>query len=201
MSYGEIESVPLAIPDWIRGDGRLIVEVGSGKGLFLCNAATAMPSDYFVGVEIAGKFARLANDRLQKKGLANAAVVAGDALPFIESYLPDARVDEVHVYFPDPWWKKRHKSRRVLSDEMLVQIERVLVPTGILHFWTDVLDYFELASEAILQVTSLFGPEYVPESPAHHDLDYRTHFERRTRRNGLPVYRGQFRKSAQATRA
>jgi tRNA (guanine-N7-)-methyltransferase len=98
----------------------------------------------------------------------------------------------VHVYFPDPWWKAKHKKRRVLSDETIVHIRRVLKPNGQLHFWTDVLDYYEIAVPRIVELTDLSGPFYVPEPTAMHTMDYRTHFERRTRLNGLPVYRARF---------
>ena len=48
----------------------------------------------------------------------------------------------VHVYFPDPWWKKRHHKRRVMTEQSVKDIERILTPSGTLHFWTDVEEYF-----------------------------------------------------------
>jgi tRNA (guanine-N7-)-methyltransferase len=96
----------------------------------------------------------------------------------------------------DGWWKKRHKKRRVLNEKMLANIERTLKPGGELHFWTDVLEYFESTLELLANTTKLIGPEFVPESEAQDDMDYRTHFERRTRLNQLPVYRSLFRKLA-----
>jgi tRNA (guanine-N7-)-methyltransferase len=79
-----------------------------------------------------------------------------------------------------------------LSDETIRNIERVLKPGGELHFWTDVLDYYEIAIPRIVELTKLNGPFYVPEPVAEHNMDFRTHFERRTRLNGLPVYRSRF---------
>jgi tRNA (guanine-N7-)-methyltransferase len=64
-----------------------------------------------------------------------------------------------------------------------------------LHFWTDVLEYFESTLELLADHTKLVGPEFVPETPPADDMDYRTHFERRTRLNQLPVYRSLFRKA------
>jgi tRNA (guanine-N7-)-methyltransferase len=110
----------------------------------------------------------------------------------IATEVPDESVVAVHVYFPDPWWKAKHKKRRVLSDETIVHIQRVLKPNGELHFWTDVLDYYEIAVPRIVELTTLAGPFYVPEPSSSHSMDYRTHFERRTRLNGLPVYRARF---------
>ena len=68
-----------------------------------------------------------------------------------------------------------------------------LLPGGTLHFWTDVEEYFHAALEAIA-ATRLIGPLSVAEQPAAHDLDYRTHFERRMRLHALSVYRAEFRK-------
>ena len=101
----------------------------------------------------------------------------------------------MHVYFPDPWWKKRHRRRRVLNEAFLADVVRTLKPRGKLHFWTDVQEYFDTTLELIAEHTPLVGPLDVPEKPATHTLDYRTHFERRTRLNAEPVYRSEFVKS------
>ena len=73
-------------------------------------------------------------------------------------------------------------------------IQRVLVPGGSLHFWTDVKEYFDETIALVHGVTALEGPYDVVSQPAMHDMDYRTHFERRVRMNGLPVYRAEFAK-------
>jgi len=172
----------------------LEVEVGSGKGLFLRSAAAARPETDFLGIEIAGKYAHFAAARLAKRGLRNAVVVAGDALRLFAELLPDASLAAVHVYFPDPWWKKRHAKRRVMRESLVRDVERTLVPGGSLHFWTDVEDYFHASLEVLAANTTLTGPLPVREEPAEHDLDYRTHFERRMRLSDEPVYRSEFRK-------
>ena len=100
----------------------------------------------------------------------------------------------VHVYFPDPWWKARHHKRRVLTEAFLSDVVRTLEPGGRLHFWTDVKDYFDATLELIAHQSLLVGPFEVPEEQPEHDLDYRTHFERRTRLQQQPVYRAEFEK-------
>lgn len=174
----------------------LELEIGTGKGLFLRNVAGKKPEHDFLGVEVARKYARFAAAGLVKRELENAVMVIGDAARLLEAYLPDDSLFAVHVYFPDPWWKKRHRKRRILRTEVVRLIERRLAPGGRLHFWTDVHEYFETSLELIARETRLQGPIPVEESPAEHDLDYRTHFERRTRLQEQPVYRSQFRKPA-----
>jgi tRNA (guanine-N7-)-methyltransferase len=172
----------------------LEVEIGSGKGLFLCRAAAAHPERDYLGIEMAQKYARFAAARLAERNLTNAQVMLGDAVRLLGEILPDGSVAAVHVYFPDPWWKTRHKKRRVLREALVQHVERVLVAGGTLHFWTDVEEYFQTGLELVAQHTALRGPLAVPERPAEHDLDYRTHFERRSRLQGQPVYRAEFRK-------
>ena len=170
----------------------LEIEVGSGKGLFLDTASEQIPLHNYLGIEVARRYARFTAARLASTRRANARVLQGDAEQLFEEFLETGQVHAVHVYFPDPWWKKRHHKRRVMNDRFLRNVQRVLAPTGRLHFWTDVQDYYESTLDRIAAATSLQGPERVWERPVSHDLDYRTHFERRTRLQNLPVYRAEF---------
>ena len=194
--YHEIgdESPPLDLVEFFARSALLEVEVGSGKGLFLQNAAQILIDRNILGIEVSPKYARFAAARLARRGLANGKVLCGDALHVFRKLLPDESVVAVHVYFPDPWWKKRHHKRRVMKPEFVRNIQRVLRPQGRLHFWTDVEEYFLATQELLSSTSGLEGPFEVCERAAEHDLDYRTHFERRVRKEGLPVYRAEFRK-------
>jgi tRNA (guanine-N7-)-methyltransferase len=169
----------------------LEIEIGSGKGLFLSTAATAHPDRDYFGVEIMGKYARFIAARLAKQALPNTRILHGDGVKFLQT-VPDDSVAAVHVYFPDPWWKKRHRKRRVMNESLLAAVDRILIPDGRLHFWTDVKEYFESTLELMQSASKLIGPIDVVAEPALHDMDYRTHFERRVRVNALPVYRAEY---------
>lgn len=170
----------------------LELEVGSGKGLFLQTASLANPDHNFIGVEVAYKYARFIAHRLAKRKLPNAIAVQGDGLRLFRERIPDNSLTAVHIYFPDPWWKARHHKRRVMTEAFLADIVRTLQAGGRLHFWTDVKEYFDNTLELIAKTTPLIGPIEVSEKAAEHDLDFRTHFERRMRMNGEPVYRSEF---------
>jgi len=183
-----------ALRTMLQLPGRIELEVGSGKGLFLIDAAASDQTTRFIGLELAAKYAAMAQRRLEEQAVTNGRFFACDAVEVVSRDVPDGRLAALHVYFPDPWWKARHKKRRVLNERMLQSIQRVLEPNGILHFWTDVLDYYESTLELLASVTTLAGPEFVDEPISTHSMDYRTHFERRTRLNGLPVYRCRYTK-------
>ena len=175
----------------------LEVEVGSGKGLFIATVSSEQPERDFLGLEISGKYARFAAAKLATRELTNAQILHGDAQRVFRDCLPDASVAAVHVYFPDPWWKKRHKRRRIIQEQFVRDVQRVLVPGGPLHFWTDVEEYFQATLDLIAASTQLAGPFDVSERCASGELHYRTHFERRMRLHGEPVYRAEYRKDTE----
>ena len=178
-----------------RSDIPLEIEIGSGKGLFLLNASGENPHRLSLGVELSKKYSHFAAYRLAKNGRQNARMICGDAMRFMNEYATDESADAVHIYFPDPWWKERHRRRRIVNPQVVKDIQRVLKPGGIFHFWTDVEEYFESALVIIKQNCDLQGPFEVPEKPPAHDMDFRTHFERRMRLNDHPVFRSRFSKS------
>jgi tRNA (guanine-N7-)-methyltransferase len=177
-------------------DRPLEVEVGSGKGLFLQSAAIEVPDHNFLGIEVARKYAHHTAARLAKRELNNTLIVHGDAQRVFRELLPDNSLAAVHVYFPDPWWKKRHRKRRIMNAGFLKDVTRTLKPAGRFHFWTDVEEYFVEGLALVAEHTPLAGPLSVAPRDAEHDLDFRTHFERRMRLAELPVYRSEFRKES-----
>ena len=197
-SFDEIP-VPWSTEDLFDRVAPLEIDVGSGKGLFLKSAAAARPDRDFLGIEISRKYARFAAARLAKAKIGNAAVIHGDGRRLFDEALAPGSVAAVHVYFPDPWWKERHKKRRIMTEHFVANVERCLQDGGTLHFRTDVQEYFEVSLDTIATYTSLDELAKPDLLEPFGDLEYRTHFERRMRLNGQPVFRRSFRKTEIST--
>jgi tRNA (guanine-N7-)-methyltransferase len=185
-------AAPPSALDWravFGNDHPVEVEVGFGKGLFLLNASAARSDVNFVGVEIERKYQLFTATRLAKRQRGNVRVACADARLFLRDHVAGGSVRAVHVYFPDPWWKKRHHKRRVFTDEFTSQVVRVLAPGGRLHLATDVEDYARMVREVVAGQPALRELPPPGEKEAEHDLDYLTNFERKARMQGKPVYR------------
>lgn len=166
------------------------LDIGCGRGLFVFNASTSQPDRNFLGNELDFTEARRAAKRLAKRQQPNARIIGGDANFLLDKFLRPASVAAVHVYFPDPWWKRKHMRRRLFTDLFANRCAHVLQPGGLLHMWTDVSDYFEVVC-SLMRHHDQFETLPPPlERPAENDLDYQTSFERTRRHAGLPIHRG-----------
>jgi tRNA (guanine-N7-)-methyltransferase len=171
------------------------IEVGFGKGLFLLMAAQACPDVNFLGIEIVRKYQLFTATRLAKRHLRNVRLLKTDARTFLRDCVVGDSLQAVHVYFPDPWWKRRHWKRRVFTPEFAGQCERVLRRGGRLHVATDVAAYFDSIRELVAQHTRLQSMTIPAMSEPSHDLDYLTNFDRKFRKSGKPVYRARWERS------
>jgi tRNA (guanine-N7-)-methyltransferase len=168
------------------------LEIGSGKGLFLHNAASARPDHNFLGIEVSRKYARIAAQQVARRQLSNAKIWRGDARLVMGRSVAAASLRAVHVYFPDPWWKKRHKKRRVFTEELVSQVARALEHGGELWVASDVLEYFTLI-QSLIAANPHFQERAAPEQNApEHDLDYLTNFERKYRLAGRSIFRAHY---------
>jgi tRNA (guanine-N7-)-methyltransferase len=193
---------PPPLCDWgeVFGNAHPVeLEVGFGKGLFLLNAAETHPDVNFVGVEIERSYQLFAATRMAKRRLNNVRLVCADARAFLRERVADASVRTVHVYFPDPWWKKRHHKRRVFTDDFARQCARILIAGGHLQVATDVEDYYRLITEVLAHVEALRALPPPQENEPAHDFDYLTNFERKFRKEGKPIFRATYERSEDST--
>jgi tRNA (guanine-N7-)-methyltransferase len=172
------------------------IEVGMGKGLFLLNTATARPDTNFFGIEIVRKYQLYATTRFAIRKLPNVRTVCADARWVFRRFVPEGSVAAVHVYFPDPWWKARHKKRRVFTPGFAADAASVLKLGGRLLIATDVEEYFGVMTGIVRAMPAFreLGTETSTEPVEV--AGYQTNFERKARQKGTPVWRAEFERTA-----
>ncbi len=183
--------------DWeafFGNDQPIEIDVGSGRGLFLIRTGLENPDTNYVGIEIDYREGRRAARRAVKREMPNVRVWGGDVHVAFNDVIPPHSVSAVHVYFPDPWWKRRHRRRRVFTDVFVDEIDRVIKPGGLVHSWSDVEEYFEIIQSLMDHDPRFETLPLPPEKPPEHDLDYRTSFDRKKRKLGMPIWRGMWRR-------
>jgi tRNA (guanine-N7-)-methyltransferase len=161
-----------------------VLEIGFGDGDTLVQLAAQRPERDFLGIEVHPPGVGHCLLAADAAGLTNLRVVQHDAVEVLEQSVPDAALDEVLVYFADPWPKKRHHKRRLVQPPFLRLLARKMKPGGVLRLATDWEPYAEWMLEALAAVSEFRNraPDgrYVPRPPERPV----TKFERRGERLG-----------------
>jgi tRNA (guanine-N7-)-methyltransferase len=142
-------------------EGPCEVEIGCGNGHFLAAYAAGRPGTLCIGIDIKDKRCLKAREKADKLGLSNVAVWRGAAEAFLAA-VPAASAEAIHIYFPDPWPKSRHRKRRFFTLETLRAMHAILRDGGRLYFGTDFFDYYVQAKVLV----ALHGGFTLTEEPA-----------------------------------
>ncbi|MEP6993673.1 MAG: tRNA (guanosine(46)-N7)-methyltransferase TrmB [Acidobacteriota bacterium] len=162
----------------------LEIEIGSGKARFLIESARAHPERDFLGIERSLSYYRICRDRVARSGLPNIRVLRSDGRIFVETALATASVRAFHIYFPDPWPKKKQKKRRLLDGIFLELAASRLEPGGLLRIKTDHSEYGAGLGSLIQTVPALerLDWEALPAPPP-------THYELKYTQQGRPIWK------------
>ena len=178
--------------DFVRLFGRsapVHIEIGSGKAAFLLKQAMAQPDVNFLGIERANKYYRYAVDRVGRWGLTNIRIIRTDAAHFLAEFVPADSIDCFHIYFPDPWPKRRHHKRRFFCQANLEHLIRSLKTGGAIKAATDYAEYFELITELFEANKHRLEPgEFFPTAGAQPGEWVGTNFERKYLKQKRPIY-------------
>lgn len=159
------------------------LEIGCGRGMFLANESVRRPETNFIGLEVARKVAELAAFRCLNAGATNVRILFMDARKFL-TLVPNQSLSAVHVYFPDPWWKRRHRKRRMVAPDVLEHFEQKLVVGGKVLLATDVEEYHRSMQKTFAGFPAFVRREELPPVEASEGPEYLTHFERKFRAAG-----------------
>lgn len=174
--------------------GPVEIEIGCGKGRFIINSAVAYPHINYIGIERALRYFRIMKERVVRRELANVRLLRDDAEYFVERFIPDGAVSAYHVYFPDPWPKKRHRKRRLFNARFLEEIVRTLAAGGTLDFATDYVEYYEEILVLLEASERLDRQEEIPDRVKELGRDL-TNFETKYTAEGRAIHRGAYVKS------
>lgn len=163
----------------------VILEIGSGKGRFLLDTAREHPEWNFLGIEKSLHYHRVIAKRLAQAGLSSVRIINHDAFAVLQKMIASESIDQVHIYFPDPWPRPRERKRRMIRGEVARELERVMKKNGRGLFVTDHKEYFEKAVPVLketFEVTLRLATDHPP----------RTNYEAKYRQEGRTIHEAEF---------
>jgi tRNA (guanine-N7-)-methyltransferase len=178
---------PLELRSLFGNDNPVILEIGSGKGRFLVRHAEDHPDANVLGIEMSLHYHRVIVDRIVRRGIPNVRVVNHDAFLVLQKMLPPQSIQEIHIYFPDPWPRPREQKRRIIRPAAAIEMNRVLREDGRGWYVTDHRTYFESAVPVMAAVFEIESGEIRHDPP-------RTNYEAKYQKEGRAIFQILFRK-------
>lgn len=167
----------------------LEIEIGAGRGRFLLHRAAAHPDRNFLGIDYRWRFLRQGAERAEKRGLANLLFFKAEAQEVVPHLVPLESVAAFHIYFPDPWHKRKHHKRRLLTPDFFRVLHQRLESGGKLELATDNFDYLVAFKEALVVAgESLWTRSSERRNERIVDPGVQTHFEAKYSRAGRDLY-------------
>ena len=168
-------------------DNPKVLEIGFGMGVATAEIAQRLPETDFVAIDVHGPGVGNLCKIMAEQNIRNIKVMRHDAVEVVENMLPDNSLSGIHIFFPDPWHKKRHNKRRLIQVPFVQKLLPKLKQGGYIHLATDWEEY----AVQMLEVLSSF-PEHLANTAADYapTPDYRpeTKFEARGKRLGHGVW-------------
>ncbi len=180
------DSMPATEPKGIGNLTKTVFEIGFGMGEATAHIATVLPDTLFLACEVHEPGVGALLKRIEEQHIANIRIISYDAVQVLDKMIPKASLDGIHIFFPDPWHKKRHNKRRLLQPPFVATLVQHLKPGGYLHCATDWQPYAEQMLEVLSNEPALknTAKDYA-EKPHYRPL---TKFENRGIKLGHGVW-------------
>ena len=193
---GEL-SRPLDLPALFGRPGRFELEIGFGSGIFLAIEAAARPDVNFLGIEHDRGQVYRTKDKMLRRGITNVRLLCCDA-PYLleEGYIAPHSVETCHIYFSDPWPKKRHHKRRLFSPRLLPLLDRILAEHADLRVKTDVTEYYDVIEPLLSSALFLHKEVDLRLDITPLEGDIVTNFQNKAIAKGHPIHMMVYRRMA-----
>jgi tRNA (guanine-N7-)-methyltransferase len=147
---------PIVFSEFFGNTHPVEMEIGCGKGKFLVARSIENPNTNFLGIDRVSKFMNIGKTRAQKRALPNIRFIRAEARAFLTEAMENESVSIFHIYFSDPWPKRRHQTRRVFTEEFLRLLHARLITGGLVEVATDDKDYFDAMKKTIAATSELW---------------------------------------------
>ncbi len=171
---------PLCFADIFGNDNPVEMEIGCGKAKLLIARARSHIDRNFIGIDYIWKFIKIGHQRAEKRGLSNIRFIKAEARQVIGEFTPLESIAIFHIYFPDPWPKRRHQKRRLINSSFAELLHSRLEPNGRIEIATDDFDYFMAIQTAFAETVSLWSsieqsidqPLFEAEAKTNYELKF-----------------------------
>lgn len=186
--YLDAMKPPLKWTEIFLNDNPVEIEIGPGNGRFMLDKAATHPERNFLLIERSLRYLKILAQKIPRKNILNLRLLGGDARSILSQWVQPDSVTKFHIYFPDPWWKKKHKKHRLFSADFLNQLSIALCHRGRIIFVTDVKSLFDEVLELARGIEGLTMVEQKTYEPGLDSSPGRSNFEIKKWERGSPIY-------------
>ena len=184
----------LSYADFFGNENPVEIEIGCGRGKFLVARSSERPEINFIGLDRAGKWMKRGIRRAGNRKLSNIRFIKAEAVRFLEERIPLESVSIFHIYFPDPWPKRRHHGRRTVNADFLRQLHARLLSGGLIEIATDNADYFTAMKKSIAATVNLWENVRETVNERIFEAVMKTNYELKYEAAGKPLFYAELRK-------
>ena len=183
------ESIPerIVFSEWFGNSHPVEVELGCGKGKFLLARAAANHPINFIGIDWSSKWLGASAQRSAAQGMNHVKWIWGRVAVFLNR-IPPKSISVFHIYFPDPWPKRRHEDRRLIRAELLEELHALLISGGKIEIATDFQDYFEAIKRSVGKTQAGWSRLQTRINERIFDPAIKTDYEIKYALSGKPLY-------------